>query len=251
MAPLTLVRSEKLPHQVARVLAARIVNAEYEARPTPTEQEIVDEFGVSKTVAREVMGLLVSMRLVRVRHGRRMVIRSTAQWNYFDPRVIEVLGDSHEIRRLLSELHQVRVLIEPEVAALAATKASPEHLSRLRVHLDAMMEKPVDPEAYLEHDVAFHGELVAAVGNRIIAQIVDSTAELLRASRRVTQLLPHALDMATRGHAAVYEAVAQHDAEGARQAMLDHLAIAVMAWTDPDSLSGSSESAPTASALGR
>jgi DNA-binding FadR family transcriptional regulator len=57
--------------------------------------------------------------------------------------------------------------------------------------------------------------------------------------------------MATRGHAAVYEAVSQHDAEGARQAMLDHLAIAVMAWTDPDSLSGNSESAPTASALGR
>ena len=200
------LRSPKLGERVARILVKRLTSAGDRADAVPTEQEICAEFGVSKTVAREVIGQLVSMRLVAVRHGRRTQRRPSSQWDYLNPVLIDVLSES-DLLDLLSELHQVRLLLEPEVAALAAEKTDEARIARMRELIESMRVSTDDPDAYLDLDVAFHGELVAAADNRILSQLVDSIGDLLRASRRVTNLLPHALLSATEAHAAVLDAV--------------------------------------------
>lgn len=221
------VHSLKLSDQVTRVLAGRIVNGEIGV--PPTEQDICAEFGVSKTTAREVIGALASRGLVTVRHGRRMEIRPVPEWNHLDPLLLELNQDADGVRRTLGDLHDLRMLLEPEMAARAALMATDEQLDRIRRALERMEGLEDDPDAYLEIDVDFHGEIAAATGNVVLAFVLDSVRELLRVSRRVTNLL-NTMPETTLAHRRIYEAILAHEPETARQAMRAHLLTVTEVW---------------------
>ena len=229
--PRLQLRALKLGEQVTRILVKRLAGDSDASVDAPTEQEICDEFEVSKTVAREVISQLVAMRLVLVRHGRRTRRRPPSQWDYLNPVLVDVLAETDRILQLLRELHQVRLFLEPDVAALAAAHANEPRIARLKLLLESMRASTDDPNHYLDLDVAFHAELVAAADNRILSQLIDSIGALLRASRRVTNLLPLALITATEGHEAVLQAVIARNPDGAREAMVNHIEFAAAAWT--------------------
>src|ERR1700745_4347230 len=164
------VRFVKLSDQVTRELARRIANGEIgDDVPLPTEVEICKEFGVSKATAREVIRALAERGFVDVRQGRRMQLRRATEWNQLDPLMIELIDDPEVARRYLADVHYVRTLIEPEVAARAALGANDEQIDRARESLHAMERSLDDPDSYLESDVAFHRELAAATGSVILA----------------------------------------------------------------------------------
>jgi DNA-binding FadR family transcriptional regulator len=224
------VQAVKLSDQVTRALARRIVNGEIgETTPPPTEQDICREFEVSKTTAREVVRALAGLGLVEVRHGRRMRVRPVEEWNLLDPLLLELNDDPDVVRRYLADLHDVRMLLEPEIAARAALRANTGQVTRMRA-IVARMEKLLnDPDAYLEVDLAFHRELAAATDNVVLGFLLDSVRELLRVSRRVTQLTG-ALAEATQAHRQILDAVAAGEAETARQAMRAHLLTVTSVW---------------------
>ena len=220
------VRSLKLSDQVTRVLAGRIVNGDIGADDlAPTEQDICAEFGVSKTTAREVIGALASRGLVTVRHGRRMEIRPVSEWNHLDPLLLELNHDPEGVRQTLGDLHDLRMLLEPEIAARAALMATAEQLERMRQAIERMEELEDTPDAYLEIDVDFHSELASATGNVVLA----SVRELLRVSRRVTNLI-NAMPETTVAHRRIYEALLAREPETARQAMRSHLLTVTEVW---------------------
>jgi DNA-binding FadR family transcriptional regulator len=225
------VRSIKLSDQVTRALARRITNGEIgDGVPPPTEVEICEEFGVSKATAREVIRSLAERGFVEVRQGRRMQVRPRSEWNQLDPLMLELIDDPVLARRYLADVHYVRTLIEPEVAARAALSADEDQIRRARDSIDAMAALEGDPDAYLEADVAFHRELAAATGSVILAFVLDSLGELQRLSRRVTNRLLRRLPEATREHRRILEAVAAGDPEQARQAMQAHLKTVAHIW---------------------
>src|SRR2546429_9093026 len=117
--------------------------------PPPTEQEICRDFGVSKTTAREVVRTLAALGLVEVRHGRRMRVRPLGEWNHLDPLLLELNDDPDVARRYLADLHDVRMLLEPEIAARAALRASAEQIERMRAAVDRMEALVDEPDAYL------------------------------------------------------------------------------------------------------
>src|SRR6516164_3043273 len=150
-------RFVKLSDQVTRELARRIANGEFgEDVPLPTEFEICQEFDVSKTTAREVIRSLAERGFVDVRQGRRMQLRRASEWNQLDPLMIELIDDPGVARRYLADVHYVRTLIEPEVAARAALQADDDQIARASAAVEAMETLTDDPDAYLEADVAFH-----------------------------------------------------------------------------------------------
>jgi DNA-binding FadR family transcriptional regulator len=224
------VQSLKLSDQVTRVLAARIVNGDIGADDlAPTEQDICAEFGVSKTTAREVIGALASRGLVTVRHGRRMEIRPVSEWNHLDPLLLELNHDPEAVRQTLGDLHDLRMLLEPEIAARAALMATDEQLERMRHTIERMEELEDTPDAYLEIDVDFHSALASATGNIVLAFVLDSVRELLRVSRRVTNLI-NAMPETTVAHRRIYEALLAREPETARQAMRAHLLTVTDVW---------------------
>jgi DNA-binding FadR family transcriptional regulator len=223
--------SIKLSDQVTRALARRIANGEFaDEVPPPTELEICREFGVSKTTAREVIRSLAERGFVDVRQGRRMQVRDASEWNQLDPLMIELIDDPVIARRYLADVHYVRTLIEPEVAARAALSASEDQIERARETVEVMAGLEDDPDAYLEADVAFHRELAAATESVILAFVLDSLAELQQLSRRVTNRLLHRMPEATREHRRILDAVAARKPERARKAMQAHLKTVAHVW---------------------
>ncbi|MFL5864181.1 MAG: FadR/GntR family transcriptional regulator [Solirubrobacteraceae bacterium] len=229
------VRSVKLSDQVTRALARRIANGEIgDDVPPPTELEICQEFGVSKTTAREVIRSLAERGFVEVRQGRRMQVRRSSEWNQLDPLMIELIDDPEVVRRYLADVHYVRTLIEPEVAARAALSADEDQVIRARRFVDEMAVLEDDPDAYLEADLAFHRELAAATGSPILSFVLDSLGELQRLSRRVTNRLVHRMPDATREHRRILDAVSAREPERARKAMRAHLRTVAHVWVPGD-----------------
>lgn len=225
------LRSIKLSDQVTRALARRIANGELgDDVPPPTELEICQEFGVSKATARDVIRSLAERGFVEVRQGRRMQVRDASEWNQLDPLMIELIDDPEVARRYLADVHYVRTLIEPEVAARAALSANEEQIARAREAVEVMATLEENPDAYLESDVAFHRELASATGSVILAFVLDSLGELQRLSRRVTNRLLHRMPEATREHRRILEAVAAREPERAREAMQAHLETVAHVW---------------------
>ncbi|NBH10604.1 FCD domain-containing protein [Amycolatopsis sp. SID8362] len=208
--------------QVAAHLTRRIVRGGIEDGRAPSELEITQEFGVSRVVARETLKILASLDIVDVAQGRRVVVRPRAEWDYLSPLLIEWLP-AEIVDELLQELHQMRALLEPELAAMAAASISDETLARLGDEIGRMAALEAEPEAYLEVDHEFHMEICRAAGNRILDRIMYSARWLGTASRRATNEAPAGLHRATAQHAKIYEALVARDPAAARAAMREHL----------------------------
>jgi DNA-binding FadR family transcriptional regulator len=208
--------------QVAAHLTRRIVNGEIEDGRAPSELDITQEFGVSRVVARETLKILASLDIVDVAQGRRVVVRPRAEWDYLSPLLIEWLP-SETVDELLQELHQMRVLLEPELAAMAAASVTDETLDRLATEIERMAALETDPDAYLQVDHEFHMEICRAADNRILDRIMYSARWLGTTSRRITNEAPSGLRRATAQHTEIYEAIVARDPAGARAAMRKHL----------------------------
>lgn len=182
----------------------------------------MNEYGVSRVVARETLKILAALDIVEIAQGRRVVIRPAAEWDYLSPLLVEWLPPE-QVDALLIELHEMRMLLEPELAAKAAAGADATTLERLRSELDRMSGLEADPDAYLEADYEFHMEICRAADNRILDRIMYSARWLLSASRRVTNEGPNALQKATSAHRGIFAAMEAGDADLARERMREHL----------------------------
>lgn len=218
-----VVKVRTLPVQVAAHLTRRIVNGEISDGRGPSELDIAREFGVSRVVARETLKVLASLDIVDVAQGRRVVVRPPAEWDYLSPLLIEWLP-GEVVGELLQELDQMRMLLEPELAAMAAAIVTDETLDRLRDEIGRMAALEGDPNAYLEVDHEFHMEICRAANNRILDRIMYSARWLGTASRRITNEDSDALCKATADHTEIYEALVARDPDRARAAMRKHLA---------------------------
>lgn len=228
---MTEVQVRKLPRQVAAVLGRRIVSASAAGLdvPLPTEHEICAEFSVSRSVAREALGILAGLDMVTIAQGKRVTLRPAAEWDYLSPVMLEMLAPG-QVHRLLAELHEVRLLLEPEIAARAAERIGPDGRARLRDVLDRMAARETEPDAYLEEDLRFHTELCWAQDNRVLERVVYSCRWLLTASRQVTNAAPQPMNAVTEAHRQIYLAVSAGNPDAARRAMVSHLESVTPIW---------------------
>ncbi len=216
------VKVRTLPGQVASHLVPRIAAGEFPGRQAPSESEICQEFGVSRSVARESLKILASLDIVQIAQGRRVTIRPPEEWDYLNPMLAEWLPEQ-QVRQLLRELHGMRLLLEPELAAMAADGISAGALDELRGLLERMSGLENTPDEYLEADLAFHMEICRAAKNRVLDRIMFSARWLLTASRKVTNEGPESLHRATRDHSRVFAAIEAGNPARARRAMRAHL----------------------------
>lgn len=124
--------------------------------------------------------------------------------------------------RRISDLMEVRELLEPAIAALAAQRATPEHLEAMQQAVEIMDASFDDPERFVEADLDFHLALAEGTGNPLIPLLLDPIIDLLREHR----IQVFRVGGAARGqfhHKRILEAVRQRDPEAARAAMIAHL----------------------------
>jgi GntR family transcriptional regulator, transcriptional repressor for pyruvate dehydrogenase complex len=186
----------------------------------PAERDLAQQFGVSRTAVREAVKTLREKGLVEAYHGRGTFIRDgTAQ------AIRQSLGLITRIGQPEGTFHlaEVREILEPEIAALAAARVEEQHVSTMREAYAAMDRSRQDPDAFIEADLDFHLSLAEAAGNPLILSLLDSIVGLLREQR---MRIFHTDGGPERGqfhHKRILEAVECRDPERARAAMRAHL----------------------------
>jgi GntR family transcriptional regulator, transcriptional repressor for pyruvate dehydrogenase complex len=186
----------------------------------PPERELCDLLGVSRTVVREALNLLEARGLISIEHGRGAVVSGG------NPRAVrDTLGLLLRVQpKTLSELLEIRKILEVEVAGLAAERADPDDVAAMRLQLDRMRDSIEVPEGYVDADVEFHALLARATRNEVLLTMLEPVVDLLRASRRVSAArLGNAL-RALGEHERILRRVEAGDAGGAREEMGAHLA---------------------------
>jgi len=160
----------------------------------PKETDLVDEFGISRGTVREALRALEERGVITVKHGRGARVQPPGEWNVLDPVVARAMSTGRGSRQFLDELQLYRVVLESEVAVLAAERASDEQRADLR--------------AAAAPDV--RGLIAGASGNRPLAaalRALDAAVE--------PRLGPQELDACRR----LAAAVADGDADAARAAV--------------------------------
>ena len=158
--------------QVAKALGSEIIGGVYPpGSKMPGETEILERFGISRTVLREVLKTLAAKGLVvsRTRVGTKVLERF--HWNFFDPDMLAwkvAAGMDDDFRR---ELAEIRLAIEARAAALAAMRRTEEQLVALRAAVDLMRSETADPRRFAEADLAFHQLLIESSGNSLMYSI--------------------------------------------------------------------------------
>jgi len=199
-------------------LGRAIVTGRYEREAFPTEAELAKQHGVSRSVTREAVKMLTAKGLLSARPRQGTVVQPATNWNLFDTDVLRWLLERQFSVELLRQFNQLRVAIEPEAAALAARVGTPDDLARISQGLERMEAAEQGLEDTLEADIAFHVAILRASGNPFYAQFRDVVGTALRTSIRYTNRLKgRTANVAD--HAAVRDAIAAHDSEGARTAM--------------------------------
>lgn len=215
------IKTSRLYEQIVQQVEDSIMSGQLkQGDQLPAERELALRFGVSRTAVREAVKSLREKGLVEAYTGRgTFVTNGTSQAirQSLDlmVRINQQDGASH-----LAELRQV---LEPGIAALAATRIEEQLLSTMREAVQAMDRGLHDPDAYIEADLDFHLALAEAAGNPLVLSLLDSIVGLLREQRSRIFNVDGGPERGQFHHKRILDAVERRDAEAARETMQAHL----------------------------
>ncbi|MGC5346595.1 FadR/GntR family transcriptional regulator [Streptomyces sp. DT24] len=181
--------------------------------------ELAQRFDVSRTVVREVIRVLESMRLVESRRRVGVTVRPTEAWNVYDPQVIRWRLAGADRPRQLRSLTVLRSAIEPVAAGLAARHATPAQCAALTERALGMVatSRGHQLERYLEHDIAFHRIVLDSSGNEMFARLGDVVAEVLSGRTHHQVMFEDPDPAAVTLHVRLAQAVRESDAASAER----------------------------------
>lgn len=209
--------------RVAHDLGVRIAGGGYAPGSVlPNETALGASFGVSRTVLREAVKVLAAKGLVEARPKIGTRVRPSADWNMLDPDVLAWRCAGTDLPRVAEELLEVRRVIEPYAAFLAAGRADEAEVQRIAAAY-AAMEAASDAESSVEPDVRFHLSIMEATHNAFLCPLGALIRTALRASFRLSKSSPGAHERSLPGHRAVLDGIRNRDPDAAGAAMRDLL----------------------------
>jgi GntR family transcriptional repressor for pyruvate dehydrogenase complex len=185
----------------------------------PPERELAERFRVSRTSVREALRALEMQGIIESRQGGGTFVRSADTEALVPPLAAAILRGQRE----MTEVLEVRELIEPAVARLAAVRATPELVSELEQILERQRQCIAEGRSFVDEDTAFHYTLARAADNHILLRLHNVILDVLRESRQTYLHVPDRPQMSLRGHEAILAAVGVHDGEAAQAASLAHI----------------------------
>jgi DNA-binding FadR family transcriptional regulator len=184
-------------------------------------EQLQEDYGASRTVAREVIRALEVMRLTSSKRRVGITVRDPADWNHYDPQLIHWQLDGGNREPALRMLMELRWAVEPSAARFAALRATPEESGRLRALATRLQTtaKSRDLATFLDHDIAFHHVVLGASRNPMFAQLSEIVAQVLTGRTEHGLMPPEPQPEAVTLHVEVATAIDAGDAEGAERAM--------------------------------
>lgn len=215
------VRQPTRHGQIVDVLGSRIVSGFYAPGAwLETEDHLADQLKVSRGPIREAVKVLAGKGLIVVRPRSGTVVAPRSQWNLLDPDVIRWRSASRD-RRQLDDLLELRLMLEPPAARLAAESASAQQRGRLADAHAGMVASAdsADNAALGACDVAFHLALLTGTGNELLSHLASLLEPSLASSMDGTSYADARLPQVLEQHALVLAAIEARDGAAAEQAM--------------------------------
>jgi DNA-binding FadR family transcriptional regulator len=215
----------RIYQDIARKLAGQINSGELpEGSRLPSERELAETFGASRTSIREALLSLQASGLISLRQKARARVtqlNNPAFLNQLSGSAQTLLARPHGV----ADFQEARVLFECGLVRYAARHASPKEIDRLALALAQNKKAIGNPPLFTKTDLAFHDVLAEIPRNPIFAALNTALSDWLMAQRTVGIQAPvrGVARRAYEGHEQIYEAIAAHDAEAADRAMADHL----------------------------
>lgn len=184
------------------------------------EYDLAELLEVSRSTIREAIKSLVSRNILEVRQGAGTFV-SNKNGIPEDPLGLTFITDVKENKKLALDLLDIRLMLEPEIAALAAIKGTEKQIKTMLLQCEVVEELIKKGEEYREADILFHKRIAQCSGNRVVENLipiinssVSLTIDLTKDVFRKNTYLEHR---------AIAEAIALRDSLGARCAMIVHL----------------------------
>jgi GntR family galactonate operon transcriptional repressor len=210
---------------VVEALGRAIVSGRYAPGDLlPKEDELSEEYGVSRTTIRSAVTVLAAKGMIEIRTKVGTRVRPAALWNTFDSNLLSWSHAEGQDDGLMEALIELRQVMEPAAARLAAGRATMKDLGPLSIAVDAMTNSVGDQAGYAEWDVAFHQAVYDASQNPLLARFGMLVGDFMRIAFEIQQNeVPNdqALNDDAARHRRVYDAISRGEAELAAEAMLD------------------------------
>jgi DNA-binding FadR family transcriptional regulator len=207
-------RGDRAVDQLLQLIRERGYSA---GEKLPNEYELSAQLGVGRNTIREAVRALVSRNILDIRQGAGTFI-SPKKGVADDPLGFSLMGDR---RKLVEDLLQIRYIIEPQIAALAAQNRTEQNiviLGRLCDEGETLIRKRCD---FMQKDIEFHSQLAACSRNMVISNLVPVICEGI-AIFAATVSEPE-FEQTAKSHREIFEAVRERRAADAQQAMVFHL----------------------------
>ena len=207
-------------------LGLRIVSGQLHSGDLlPTEAELSAQLGISRPSLREGLRALAQKGLVNGRTRRGTSVNDRREWNVLDPDVLRWLSVAPPDPAFFMDLLDVRMIVEPAAARLAAMRATPEQVAAIEAAYRGMVAStPHDMEACCRHDLALHELIIHATGNQMLIRFAAAIRTALLACVRIASNARESYENSLAEHHAVAAAIRRRAPDEAEQAMRNLLA---------------------------
>ena len=219
MATLEPIRRSRIYEHIVDQIQHLIQNGEL--RPgdqLPPERVLAERFQVSRASVREALRALELRGLIAGKQGGGTFIRALSTED-----LVPQMASALLVGAEMDQLMEVRAMIEPHIAELAALRATPECIQEMEALLDRQAARMSRGEIPIEEDTAFHNALAVSTRNDVLLRLLHLIVDLLEQSRARWFQSPERPAKSLAGHRRVLDAIKRGDAGGAYAAMLAHV----------------------------
>jgi DNA-binding FadR family transcriptional regulator len=215
------IQTMKVFEQIAAQIEQQILRGDLRTGDRlPTERELAEQFRASRTAVREAMKTLAQKGLVDMRPGRGTIVIDGTSSALRDSLNRSMLVNQPKSN---SDLVEVREILEPEIAALAAVRATDADIAELRAAVATMDAHLDDADAFIAADNHFHQVLANASDNKLILILIHPIMDLLSVQRKQIFGVQGGPQRGQQHHKLLLDAMSRHDPDAARAAMRAHL----------------------------
>jgi GntR family transcriptional regulator, transcriptional repressor for pyruvate dehydrogenase complex len=220
-----LTRDPSLAERVGLALMDSITSGRLQPGDRlPSERDLGEQFGVSRTVVREAVRGLQARGVLKVRPGRGAEVVAVPVSHITETFTLFLRGANTHHGLNGEHISEVRETLEIKLVELACARATPEDLDLMARAIDAMAGE-TDVERASASDMQFHRLIASATKNTLFVILLDSLGDVLLALRRRSLAVDGRRDQAVAEHRRILAAMAERDVPAARAAMAEHLAV--------------------------
>lgn len=185
----------------------------------PSERELAETFKISRTSVREALRALESQGMIISKTGMGNFIADLPVESFVAPLARLLV----EEKTALADIFELRKLIEPQIASLAAERATLEEIERMKSLLEKQREQVEAGATGVDADTEFHFAIGQATQNHAIEKLVSGLLDVLSHSREESLQTPGRREASIASHLAIVDAIERHDQAQAREAMRHHI----------------------------